>query len=93
MDESWDCWMNLYSAECYPRMIKTFRTSPSGDFLAGEWANRYDTYDFWLLFFSWPFFLLLWVIEAVVFYSNPEMFIPPSTSEGYEKFGARDILN
>ena len=87
MDEAWGCWMNIYSPECYPRMVNTFTNSVSGDALAGEWATLFESLDFFILLFSWPLWFGLWIIEATFLVLLPEPLLPPATAEGYEGIG------
>ena len=85
--DNWKCFLNIYSAECIPSMIKTFVENPQNiaDDVARGWAYETEGVVIPVLIFTWPFWLLLWIGEAILILVDSEEFLPPTSIEAYEQ--------
>ena len=75
--------MNIYSKDCYPAMLQSFKLGEYGENLATDWFQEMYSGNIFLLVFTWPYFVLQWLIQSGTLLADPTS-IPPETAEGYE---------
>ena len=84
-DDYWRCWMNIYSENCYTSMFDTFSSSPDGakQFLAWEDHPGTTLATGLVMFFGWPIFFILFLLELIIIAIDPAT-LPPIYNEGYQ---------